>query len=258
MLGQCFSWAVGAFASRTPPRLLASLPPRRSSRWAIPLSMLRIRYARLSLVFIAACCIVGLGGCMPGVIVEGSTMYRTAHTPVRARTVSKARTVSQSRTANLMVHTGTLKPPIPLPDRSLLEPQPSLDCTFKGPLSNPVTVEEMRMKLDYEQQCYRQAESITRDRLQQLQNSLNKPIAAVGTSKSPIPLSDRSLLEPQPSPDCTFKGPLSNPVTAEEMRMKLDYEQQCYRQAESIARDRLLQLQNSVEKTIKTEGRPSQ
>jgi hypothetical protein len=116
----------------------------------------------------------------------------------------------------------------------------------------------MRMKLDYEQQCYRQAESITRDRLQQLQNSLNKPIAAVGTSKSPIPLSDRSLLEPQPSPDCTFKGPLSNPVTAEEMRMKLDYEQQCYRQAESIARDRLLQLQNSVEKTIKTEGRPSQ
>ena len=111
-------------------------------------------------------------------------MYRTAHTPVRARTVSKARTVSQSRTANLMVHTGTLK--------------------------------------------------------------------------SPIPLSDRSLLEPQPSPDCTFKGPLSNPVTAEEMRMKLDYEQQCYRQAESIARDRLLQLQNSVEKTIKTEGRPSQ
>ena len=140
---------------------------------AIPLSMLRIRYARLSLVFIAACCIVGLGGCMPGVIVEGSTMYRTAHTPVRARTVSKARTVSQSRTANLMVHTGTLKPPIPLPDRSLLEPQPSLDCTFKGPLSNPVTVEEMRMKLDYEQQCYRQAESNTRTRLQQLQNSIS-------------------------------------------------------------------------------------
>jgi len=208
-------------------------------------------------MFIAAFCIAGLGGCAPRAIADGSTMSRTAHNPVHARIV-KARTASPSRIANVTVHTDSLKSPIPLPDRSLLEPPPNPDCTFKRPLSNPVTAEEMRMKLDYEGQCYRQAESITRDRLQQLQNSLNKPIAAVGTSKSPIPLSDRSLLEPQPSPDCTFKGPLSNPVTAEEMRMKLDYEQQCYRQAESIARDRLLQLQNSVEKTIKTEGRPSQ
>jgi hypothetical protein len=91
-----------------------------------------------------------------------------------------------------------------------------------------------------------------------LQNSLNKTIATARTSSSPISLPDRSLLEPTPSPDCTFKGPLSNPVTAEDMRMKLDYEGQCYRQAESIARDRLQQLQNSVDKKIKTEGRPSQ
>jgi hypothetical protein len=57
---------------------------------------------------------------------------------------------------------------------------------------------------------------------------------------------DRSLLEPQGEPDCKFKGPLSNPITAEEMRMKLDYEQQCYRQAEEIVRARLQQLQDSV------------
>src|SRR5215475_11470174 len=39
-----------------------------------------------------------------------------------------------------------------------------------------------------------------------------------------VPRSDQSLLEPQPPPDCAFKGPLSNPPTAEETRMKLDYE----------------------------------
>ena len=106
-------------------------------------------------------------------------MSRTAHNPVHARIV-KARTASPSRIANVTVHTDSLKSPIPLPDRSLLEPPPNPDCTFKRPLSNPVTAEEMRMKLDYEGQCYRQAESITRDRLQQLQNSIDKMIKTEG------------------------------------------------------------------------------
>jgi hypothetical protein len=54
-----------------------------------------------------------------------------------------------------------------------------------------------------------------------------------------IPLPDKSLLEPEREPDCTFKGPPSTPTTAEEMRMKLDYEQQCYRQSGSITRERM-------------------
>jgi hypothetical protein len=216
--------------------------------------MLKIKHTCLDLLFIAACCIAGMVGCTPVVIVDGSTMSRTAHNAVHARAVSKARIASPSRIAKLTVDTGTMKSPIPAPDRSLLEPRPNPDCTFRGPLSSPVTAEEMRMKLDYEGQCYRQAESITRDHLQQLQNALNKTIATVGTSGSPISLPDRSLLEPMPNPDCMFKGPLSNPVTAEEMRMKLDYEGQCYRHAESITRDRLQQLQNSIDKKIKTEA----
>jgi hypothetical protein len=218
--------------------------------------------ARLGLVLMAACCIAGLGACAPGAFADGSSVSRTTGRPVHARTVLKSRTAKQTvqnrALAKQTVQSRTLKSAIPLPDRSLFEPQPKPDCAFKGPLSNPVTVEETRMKLDYEQQCYRQAESITRDRLQQLQNSVDKTIAAGGTLKSPIPLPDRSLLEPQLQPDCTFRGPLSNPIIVEETRIKLDYEQQCYRQAESIARDRLQQLQNSVDKTIKTEGRPNQ
>lgn len=65
------------------------------------------------------------------------------------------------------------------------------------------------------------------------------------------PLADRALLQRQPAPNCTFRGPVSNPITAEEARQKLDYEQQCYRQAESIARERLHQLQDAIDKTPK-------
>jgi hypothetical protein len=67
----------------------------------------------------------------------------------------------------------------------------------------------------------------------------------VRTNQSP-PLVNKSLLRPQPEPDCAFKGPPSNPITNEDIRMKLDYEQQCYRQAESIARERLQKLQDAV------------
>jgi hypothetical protein len=64
------------------------------------------------------------------------------------------------------------------------------------------------------------------------------------------------LLERQAAPDCAFRGPLSNPATPDETRMKLDYEAQCYRQAEFIVRERLLQLQDSVDETIRAVGQP--
>jgi hypothetical protein len=139
---------------------------------AIRVPTLKIEHARLGLVSIVAC-LMGLGGCAPRPIVDGSTISGTAHRTIHARTVLKPTTAE--RTAR----DRTSKSTIPLPDPSLLEPQPMPDCTFRGTLSSPVTVEEMRMKLDYEQQCYRQAESITRDRLQQLQNSVDKTIKAV-------------------------------------------------------------------------------
>jgi hypothetical protein len=77
----------------------------------------------------------------------------------------------------------------------------------------------------------------------------NAPIRVA--SRSSIPLPDRALLERQGEPDCAFRGPISNPATAEETRMKLDYEQQCYRQAEFIVRARLNQLQESVDETVR-------
>jgi hypothetical protein len=54
-----------------------------------------------------------------------------------------------------------------------------------------------------------------------------------------------ALLAPLPEPDCTFKDTASG--NGDAVRMKLDYERQCYRQSEMIARERLRQLQTSVE-----------
>ncbi len=61
-----------------------------------------------------------------------------------------------------------------------------------------------------------------------------------------IPLPEKALLEPQPEPDCRFKGA---DAKADD-RQKLDYQQQCYRQAEMIVHERLRRLQRSVAKTI--------
>jgi hypothetical protein len=57
-----------------------------------------------------------------------------------------------------------------------------------------------------------------------------------------LPPSVRALLAAQPAPNCTIPA---NEANADE-RQKLDYERQCYRQAEIIVRDRLLRLQKSV------------
>jgi hypothetical protein len=56
----------------------------------------------------------------------------------------------------------------------------------------------------------------------------------------------RALLASQPAPDCEFRGADRNTVDPEEWaRLRLDYERQCYRRAEKIARERLRQLQAS-------------
>ena len=70
-------------------------------------------------------------------------------------------------------------------------------------------------------------------------------------SRAEIPLPDRVLLQRQAEPDCTFRGTVSSPMTAEEIQQKLDYEQQCYRQSESNVRGRLHALQDAVEDTIR-------
>src|SRR5277367_6836493 len=57
---------------------------------------------------------------------------------------------------------------------------------------------------------------------------------------------DPSLLAPQPAPDCEFKRTDVGAVDPNEWaRLKIDYERQCYQDAEKIARERLRLLQAS-------------
>jgi len=80
---------------------------------------------------------------------------------------------------------------------------------------------------------------------------IKPPAKRMVTTRASIPLPDRALLQRQPAPDCAFRAPVSSPMTAEEIRQKLDYEQQCYRQSESNVRGRLHTLQDAVGETIK-------
>jgi len=120
----------------------------------------RTRHAGLSAcALLAVLCAVNLAGCARDSTERGAASTGTKTTSVLGRSVS--------RTA------------IPLPDPALLEPAAAPDCVFRGTMSNPATVEQTRAKLDYEAQCYRQAEVIVRARLQRLLSSVDKTIRAV-------------------------------------------------------------------------------
>ena len=91
-----------------------------------------------------------------------------------------------------------------------------------------------------------------------------------GCDTPPLPesaLLQPALLQPQPPPRCSPKGEAgqrkqqpapagasakaTDTADAAALR-KLDYEAQCYRHAEMIARNRLGRLQNSVQDMVKT------
>jgi hypothetical protein len=64
--------------------------------------------------------------------------------------------------------------------------------------------------------------------------------------REPIPLPDPALLAFQDEPRCEFTGS----DVEDDGRIRLDYERQCYRHAEMIARDRLRALQEAVNDTV--------
>ena len=71
-------------------------------------------------------------------------------------------------------------------------------------------------------------------------------------TESTAGISDAALLSSQPEPDCAFKT--DDPQATE--RQQLDYERQCYRHAEMIARNRLEMLQSAIrQRTASTQGR---
>jgi hypothetical protein len=70
---------------------------------------------------------------------------------------------SERRSAELRIHR---------PDAALLTPQSAPDCEFKGADVEAMdAVELTRLKLEYERQCYQNAEKAVRERLSLLQAS---------------------------------------------------------------------------------------
>jgi len=66
-----------------------------------------------------------------------------------------------------------------------------------------------------------------------------------------IALPEPELLVHQAAPDCEFKSSVEADTDALRV-IKLDYEQQCYRQSESILRARMERLQDAVSKAIQS------
>ena len=74
--------------------------------------------------------------------------------------------------------------------------------------------------------------------------------------QSRIPLPEPELLKRQMAPECEFKsGEQAEGYDVALRVMKLDFEQQCYRQSESILRARMERLQDAVSKTIESLNR---
>ena len=86
------------------------------------------------------------------------------------------------------------------------------------------------------------------------QRPLEKAIPNFQTaSRSSILLPDPELLKRQSAPDCQFKSaPSADDDVTLRTIMRLDYEQQCYRQSESILRARMERLQDAIGKTIES------
>jgi hypothetical protein len=191
----------------------------------------------------------------------------------------------------LTASTGTSTRPAPrpalaLPDPALLAPLPDFDCEFKAVVADastpppsgasrdqadPGTAGALQTKLDYERQCYRHAAMIAYDRLRRLQASVAETIKLIDAGARPaLPLPDPALLASPAEFDCEFRtanldgtgdarqtsGQAGSAEAA--LRMKLDYERQCYRHADMIARNRLRNLQAAAGETIRAGQRQGQ
>ena len=130
--------------------------------------------ACVGIVAVALCTVV-LGGCATRPPAQAQANVQ-ANVQAKAQTNPQAKYVKRKPAWRVLA----MRARIPLPDRTLLQRQPEPDCIFRGTISSPMTVEELRQKLDYEQQCYRQSESNVRGRLHNLQDAVEETIRAVG------------------------------------------------------------------------------
>ena len=125
-------------------------------------------------------CSACLAGCATQQTITGSGPGTTHGVSAASKTISPRSTFTRSHRARTRFasHKPATDASIPLPGPALLERQPAPDCEFRGNPSGNAG-EDARTRLDYQQQCYRQAEGIVRMRLDTLQDSVGETIRAV-------------------------------------------------------------------------------
>jgi hypothetical protein len=94
--------------------------------------------------------------------------------------------------------------------------------------------------------------------------------SASARARSRMAMAEVDLLKQQPAPDCRYRGgkggePVSRAADGageskpDEAHIKLDYERQCYKHAEMIARERLAKLQitmrHAAQRSVRAEVR---
>ena len=75
-------------------------------------------------------------------------------------------------------------------------------------------------------------------------------LGALALSGCDVPLPDSAMLKAQPPPKCEAKAEKQADGSGD-AASRLDYQVQCYRHAEMIARNRLTKLQEQVRDTVK-------
>ena len=110
----------------------------------------------ISVVF----CALAVAGCARN---PAQREFTPVQQEVRAAPVRAHRYTEPRRDSELRIHR---------PDPALLAAQPAPDCEFKRTDVGTLDPNEWaRLKIDYERQCYQDAEKIARDRLRLLQAS---------------------------------------------------------------------------------------
>ena len=132
-------------------------------------------------ILVCALCVLAVAGCAPAYTKPSVALPH--HTSTTDATSALPHVVHHAAPPSHISPTGverSAKIVIPFPDPGLLRPQAAPECEF--PPSESV---DDRQKLDYERQCYRHAEIIVRDRLQLLQNAVDKTVEAVKRKGDP-------------------------------------------------------------------------
>ena len=133
-------------------------------------------------ILAGAMCVLAVAGCAPAYTKPSVALPR--HTSITEATPAFPHVVHRAPPTSHVSPTGVQRPAktvIPLPDPGLLRPQAEPECEFPPGDTNA----DDRQKLDYERQCYRHAEIIARDRLQLLQDAVDKTVEAVKRKGDP-------------------------------------------------------------------------